>query len=266
MKKLNELIDEIEEKVAKHIGEGVTHNRSKRIKQRTNALAYGKFGTTLRQCTKKQVLSIHKYLDLEVEEEEEVDIIAGIENPYDVLERTRDRTPMTASMREKVMEKSNYRCAECNDPLNSDRDGNTAIDHIKPKCFYGEDTIDNLRALCKTCHKCRNINPSYRHKMKIMAGLRTAAGMWAGHSEMGLYNAAQLIWDSHHNTYQTKEEVILVVNDMLDKVLDIVKENPPCGRCGVFESCHSMEVDGHEFLEVENREDKIRKEMGLTVS
>ena len=47
----DDYINQIENKVAQHIGVGVTSNRSKRIKQRTNAISYGKFGKTLRQCT-----------------------------------------------------------------------------------------------------------------------------------------------------------------------------------------------------------------------
>tara|TARA_R110000824_G_scaffold387295_1_gene582522 strand:+ start:68 stop:868 length:801 start_codon:yes stop_codon:yes gene_type:complete len=266
MKKLNELIDEIEEQVEKHIGEGVTHKRSKRIKQRTDALAYGKFGKTLRQCTKKEVLSIHEFLGLKIEEEEEE--TSSYENPWDTVERTKDRVPMTQSMRKDVMAKTKGHCAECNDPLNSERDGNTAIDHIKPKCFYGEDTIDNLRALCEPCHKFRNLNPAYQKKMKLMQGIRTASGMWAGHPQMGLFNAAQLIWNSHHNTYHTKEEVVYAVNDALDKAIEMSHRGNTCDKCGVYKIWHDDEIDGHEFVEIKDydkREEEIRKAMELTV-
>ena len=264
MKKKEEYLEEIKTRIEKHIGEGVTRNRVKRIKQWTNGITYGKFGKTLRQCTKKEVLSIHEFLGLEIEEEEEE--TSSYENPWEILERTKDRVKMTAEMRKDVMAKTNNHCAECNDPLNTERDGNTAIDHIKPKCFYGEDTIDNLRALCETCHNFRIMNPSYRKKMALMSGLRTAAGMWAGHPEMGLYQAAQLIWNSHHNTYHTKEEVVLVVNDTLDKVIEMMKQSPTCDKCDVYKIWHDDEIDGHEYVErdAEELEESIRKVMELT--
>ena len=75
-----------------------------------------------------------------------------------------------------------------------------------------------------------------------------------------------LIWNSHHSTFQTKEEVVLVINDTLDNVETMMKASPTCGRCGVFETWHDDEVDGHEFEEMDDAErDRIRKAMRLTV-
>jgi hypothetical protein len=113
------------------------------------------------------------------------------------------------------------------------------------------------------------MSPSYRKKMALMTGIRTASGLWAGHPEMGLYNAAQLIWNSHHSTYHTKEEVALAVNDMVDTAIDMVHDGSPmCDRCGVYEIWHDDKIDGHEYVEIKDyyeRAEKMRKVMGLTV-
>ncbi|WP_263079239.1 HNH endonuclease [Endozoicomonas sp. Mp262] len=53
-------------------------------------------------------------------------------------------------LRRAVLERDGYLCQECR------RQGiaKTAnhVDHIKAKAFGGDDSLDNLQALCPTCH------------------------------------------------------------------------------------------------------------------
>lgn len=221
-------INQIENKVAEHISEGVTHNRTKRIKQRTNALSYGKFGKTLRQCTSKEVKIISEFLNVDVEEE------PVKEKSFE--ETFKEGKTRGAIDRDAVMAKSNYCCDECGNPLSKNRDGETHIDHKRPKCFFGSDSIDNLRALCVSCHNARRKNPNYAHKMKIMQGLRTSAAMTGSANHLGLYAAAELVWTMHSDTFYDKYAVMTQLDMLIDEAEQFMNSCPECKKCGFFEA------------------------------
>jgi len=220
-------INQIENKVAEHISEGVTHNRSKRIKQRTNAISYGKFGKTLRQCTSKEVKIISEFLDVKVDEEPVKE-----KSFEELFEEGKMRGPID---RNAVMAKSNYCCDECGNPLSKERDGETHIDHKRPKSFFGSDNIDNLRALCVSCHNARRKNPNYAHKMKIMQGLRTSAGMTGSANHFGLFAAAELVWNMHSDTFYDKYDVMTQLDSLVDDAEKFMNACPECKKCGFFE-------------------------------
>ena len=54
-------------------------------------------------------------------------------------------------LRKQALERDLYLCQIC---LKSKRlTEATTVDHIKPKAFGGDDTLDNLQSLCDGCHK-----------------------------------------------------------------------------------------------------------------
>jgi len=206
MIKKQQYIDEIENEIEKKVDKRL--NVQKITKRRVNSMARAKFGKTLRQCSKDEVKTIHKFMNLTVTEEEIPE-----KTFEEIFEEGKTRGPID---REAVMAKSNNCCDECNNPLNKERDGETHIDHKRPKAFFGSDNIDNLRALCVSCHNARRNNPNYAHKMKLMNGLRTSAGMTGNATHLGLFAAAELVWNMHSDTFYDKYEVMMQLDSLVD--------------------------------------------------
>lgn len=69
------------------------------------------------------------------------------EIPYHVLSIiTPFRKPISADTRDFILQRDNYRCVKCNSRLKLE------IDHIVPISRGGDNDIDNLQTLCKTCN------------------------------------------------------------------------------------------------------------------
>ena len=219
-------IDEIENEIGKKIDKRL--NIEKISKRRANSIARAKFGKTLRQCSKTEVKTLHNFLNLTIKEEE-----IPTKTFEQLYEEGKTRGPID---RKAVMAKSNNCCDECNNPLSKERDGETHIDHKRPKAFFGSDDIDNLRALCVSCHNARRDNPNYRHKMKLMQGLRTAAGMTGNGNDFGLFAAAELVWNMHSDTFYDKHDVMMHLDDLVDNAEMFMNSSPECRNCGFFES------------------------------
>lgn len=89
------------------------------------------------------------------------------------------RRSMSPARRKRILERDNHACTVC-----TDREGPFEIDHHLPLWLGGTDTDDNLRTLCKNCHKgetkasskarakCKRLNGATgrkRHKRKILS-------------------------------------------------------------------------------------------------
>jgi len=67
--------------------------------------------------------------------------------------------------RKKVLERDDYRCQRCNEPLKEDT---AHIDHIQSGKL-GANEMWNLRTLCRRCHVLRN---DHRHRGMISKALK----------------------------------------------------------------------------------------------
>lgn len=61
--------------------------------------------------------------------------------------KTYKRIALTKVIRNKVLNKNNFRCIKCGAKRNLE------IDHIKPISDEGTNDIENLQTLCYRCHK-----------------------------------------------------------------------------------------------------------------
>lgn len=86
--------------------------------------------------------------------------------------RRRNRSPVSGSIRYKVLKRANGRCELCG--ISKDLKA-IEVDHIVPKNLGGEDSINNYQALCYTCNAnkrdtddtdFRNVNDQYIHRVK----------------------------------------------------------------------------------------------------
>lgn len=59
------------------------------------------------------------------------------------------RRSIPVATRAAVMERDNYQCVECESP------DELTLDHIWPYSKGGEDTLENLRVLCRSCNSAK---------------------------------------------------------------------------------------------------------------
>lgn len=81
-----------------------------------------------------------------------------------LLTYERERTPIPAATIALLLKNCDNKCR-----CGATTDDGYEIDHIKPRCTGGKDTIDNLRILCQPCHNSKTIEEkttdSYQQKV-----------------------------------------------------------------------------------------------------
>lgn len=75
---------------------------------------------------------------------------------------------LTAKVKRAVHEACNYECALC-----SARDVKFDVDHILSQALGGSDEMDNLRLLCKPCHKVKSKEDAWKLSLITRAAALT---------------------------------------------------------------------------------------------
>jgi 5-methylcytosine-specific restriction endonuclease McrA len=76
------------------------------------------------------------------------------------------RRSMSPSRRKRILERDGHACTAC-----TDKEGPFEIDHHLPIWLGGDDTDDNLRTLCRNCHKVETkVSCKARAKCKRLNG------------------------------------------------------------------------------------------------
>lgn len=96
--------------------------------------------------------------------------------------RTNPRRSLSRAIRNAVLERDEHRCIGCFTTV-----GPFEIDHITEVEWGGNDAIDNLRTLCKTCHVYRHLyfeheRWAFRHEGMALTerGWRILVSDWMG--------------------------------------------------------------------------------------
>lgn len=106
--------------------------------------------------------------------------------PDEYLMLTDERRPVmpreiSKQTRARVLERNGYTCQMCGlgagdpDPYNAERKVRLVMGHIVDKSLGGEDTPDNLRAVCTNCNEgLQNTAPPKPDRLELMRLLRRA--------------------------------------------------------------------------------------------
>ena len=70
--------------------------------------------------------------------------------PPQAIEPRKQRQPLSVAKRYFVLKRDRYQCRLCKQSAVE-----LEVDHIVPVCQGGQDTLDNLQALCKTCNRSK---------------------------------------------------------------------------------------------------------------
>jgi 5-methylcytosine-specific restriction protein A len=69
--------------------------------------------------------------------------------PWAVKRNTGQVSSMWRRQRRRALVRDRHRCAVCGDPA-------VEVDHIIPRSAGGTDDLDNLRAVCRPCHRVKS--------------------------------------------------------------------------------------------------------------
>lgn len=72
-------------------------------------------------------------------------------NPPTITSKRPPAREPSEEIKQQVKQRDNYRCVCCGNPYKLE------IDHIHPKYYGGEHSLDNLQTLCKTCHGIKEL-------------------------------------------------------------------------------------------------------------
>lgn len=60
--------------------------------------------------------------------------------------------PGWAKVHDRAIKRDGFKCSECG------KDKNLRVHHVKPVCYGGSDSLDNLITLCQKCHVSKHIS------------------------------------------------------------------------------------------------------------
>jgi 5-methylcytosine-specific restriction endonuclease McrA len=107
----------------------------------------------LHNITYKEVKVLCEKNDLPFKNQTFMQVVKQLRSKY--FDEITGRIKFTKEFKEKVLEKSEKKCAGCKCCLKAKK---YEIDHIKPLASGGTNQIDNLQALCKSCHQDKTAN------------------------------------------------------------------------------------------------------------
>jgi len=151
-------VGEAEEERVRFTAKGL---RSHRKRLALSAADYGKLigvtGQTIysweRETSRPGSQQIARIASLRYFGKREAEVCLEERSPRD----RKRRQPIGQSTREEVLRRSSGRCAICGRATNE-----LQIDHIRPMARGGNDSLDNLRAVCPSCHVAVHRRPASR--------------------------------------------------------------------------------------------------------